>query len=113
MFVRVDNVEKPLTVDEIIRETRECRETVELCLKAGIAVQSIASYQPQEFLRCVRRFKKFLRRIRRIQQTTKKKRKVPKWRHEELLLVLCIDKNEIEFRNPRPPSAASRHQPAR
>jgi hypothetical protein len=111
--VRVEKVKKPLTIDEIIREAKKCRKPVELCLKAGIAVQPIASYQPQEFLRCVRGFKKFLRRIRRIQQTTNKKRQVPKWRREELLLVLNIDKTEIEFRNPRPPRAASRHQRAR
>jgi hypothetical protein len=100
VLVKEERLEKPLTVDELIRETRRCRQQVQLSLKAGIAVQTITSYQPQEFLRQLWRFRRFMQRIRRIQRSTKRKHEVPKWRNEELLLMLEIGKTHIEFRKP-------------
>jgi hypothetical protein len=65
-LLKKEKLEKPLTVDQLIRETRRCRKPVQLSLKAGIAAQTIISYQPQEFLQQLWRFRKFMQGIRRI-----------------------------------------------
>lgn len=77
-------VEKPLTIDTLIRETEKCGKPVELRLKAGLARHTIATYEPHEFRNHLHNFRSGL--------------EPPNWQREEVTLVLRIDDREIEFR---------------